>query len=214
MRRYARLDGREVRWLPGEHWSVGLGHDVAELVDHFDDALIAVSPKGEIIFWSGGAERVFGYAKAEAIGRRLVELIVPAELRDEESQRIRTALEQGSATFEAVRRRKDGAPVHVDVTMKAVANGEGRVTHVAISKKDVSLLKYVREAELVSARFGGLLDAAPDAILLINQNGRIVLLNREAERLLGYGQTELHGQAVEVLVRTWTDELGLMPRRW
>jgi PAS domain S-box-containing protein len=119
---------------------VGTSHDVAELVDDFADALIAVSPQGQIVFWSGGAERVFGYAKAEAIGRRLVELIVPAEQQDEESQRILTALEHGSATFEAVRRRKDGAPVHVDVTMKAVTNGEGRVTHVAISKKAVSLL--------------------------------------------------------------------------
>jgi protein-histidine pros-kinase len=171
-----------------------------ELVEHFADALIAVDAVGRVLFWNSGAEQVFGHPRDEAIGRSLVDLVVPEALREEESRRIAAAEQDGVASFEAVRVRKDGSPVYVDVTMRAVTGPDRAVRHIAISMKDVSLLKYVREAEVVGARFGGLLDAAPDAMLLVNADGRIVLANGEAERLLGYMRDEFIGRPIEVLV--------------
>jgi len=174
--------------------------DATRLVDDIADAIIAVDTDGVVIHWNRGAEEIFGYPRAEAIGQPLVDLVVPEGLRDEERDRIRTALERGTATFESVRRRKDGELVHADVTMRAVAGAGGGVSHVVISKKDVSLLKYKREAAVVAARFGGLLEAAPDAMVLVNPEGRIVLVNGGAERMLGYRVDELLGRPVEVLV--------------
>ncbi|HKE15368.1 MAG TPA: PAS domain S-box protein [Kofleriaceae bacterium] len=170
-----------------------------ELLDNFDDALIAVSPDGKVQVWSRGAERLFGHARADATGRRLVDLI-PPDHRSDELQRIHRALEIGSATFEVVRRRKDGTAIHLDVSMRTVSDAAGAVKQVAISMKDVSHLKVLREAAAVEARFGDLLEVAPDPMILVNRDGRIVLFNREVERLFGYANNELLGRPIAVLV--------------
>jgi protein-histidine pros-kinase len=187
-----------------------------ELIDQFADALMAVSRDGEVLFWSGGAERLFGYARDQAIGRQLVALVVPPEHQEEEARRIRSAVETGSIAYEAVRRRRDGASVYVDVTMRAIPDGAGGFDRVAISEKDVSHLAHQREAKLVEARFHGRLEAAPDAMILIDPEGLIVLVNGEALRQFGYRRNELLGRPVEMLVpdhRAMGTDVDLQARR-
>lgn len=171
-----------------------------ELIDQFADALIAVSPGGSILFWSRGAEELFGHTSSDAIGRSMAELLVPPESRAEEEAHFQRALQGHRVVYEAVRRRKGGASLSVDVSMQAVPGPDGGVRHVAISTKDVSHIKYQREAAVVESRFRGLLDAVPDAMVLVNVDGRVVLVNREAERLFGYARNELVGQSVDLLV--------------
>lgn len=171
-----------------------------QVLDKFPDALIVASEDGSVTCWNRGAEVLLGYSRDEAVGRPLGSLIVEPEHRDEERKRFLAALTTDVPTFEAQRVRKDGAVVHVDVSMRAVPDPSGRATHVAISMKDVTRLKYVREAAVVEAKFRGLLEAAPDAMLLVNDDGRIVLLNSEVERLFGYAREDLIGMPVETLV--------------
>jgi len=174
--------------------------DVDGMLDDFPDALITVSRDGVILSWSKGAERVFGFARDDALGHRLVDLVVPPEFRVKEQRRIQAALTERSATFEGIRNRKDGALIHVDVSMRGVADADGHVAYVAITKKDVTILKYRREAAVIEAKFRGLLEASPDAMIMANSDGRIVLANSQTEKLFGYERDELLGQPVELLV--------------
>jgi PAS domain S-box-containing protein len=77
-----------------------------------------------------------------------------------------------------------------------------RSASLEASGEDVATLpaSYQREAEALKERFGGVLEAAPDATVLVDSGGRIVLVNPETERLFGYPRNELLGQLVEVLV--------------
>ena len=96
------------------------------LVEESPDALIALSPQGRVLYWSRGAEAIFGFTDAEAVGQNLDELVVPPEGRAEAREQLRLAFEQGSALFEAVRQRKDGSRLFVDVSKRRVERWYGR----------------------------------------------------------------------------------------
>ncbi len=164
------------------------------------DALMVLSPQGAVLSWNPAAEVIFGYAQAECQGRSVVELIVPPDRVQEEDGMRSEALRGSAVVHESVRRRKDGSLVHVNVSTKAVRDGAGQLLHFLTSTKDVTQLKVQRDAKLLEARFRDLLESTPDAIVMVNVTGRIVLLNSQAERVFGYPRAELLGQAVEVLL--------------
>jgi protein-histidine pros-kinase len=169
-------------------------------LDDFPDALITLSAEGRVLSWNRGAEATFGFAAAEAVGRSLRDLVVPRDRGRELEEQAHTALRLGSAVYESVRRRKDGTLIHVDVSVRAVRDEKGELRFLAVSTKDVSRLKYMREAQILEARFRALLDAAPDAMVIVNGEGRIVLVNSQTERIFGYSRSELLGERVELLV--------------
>lgn len=164
------------------------------------DALLVLSPEGLVLEWNPAAELIFGYKQADVQGLSLLDLIVPKDRAHEEEALRAEAVRLGTSVRETVRRRKDGTLVHVSVSTKAVLGADGQLQYFLSSKKDVTQLKVGREAKLLEARFRDLLESTPDAIVMVNVTGRIVLVNSQAERVFGYARAELLGQAVEVLL--------------
>ena len=127
------------------------------LLQHNPDALLAISESGEILHWNDAAEVIFGYSCDEALGRLLIDLIVPSDRRDEERRMQEDAVRQGLAVYESVRRRKDGLLLHVSVTTTAIRDARGDVECFLATKKDITHLKALRDAKLVESKFGDLL---------------------------------------------------------
>ncbi|HEY6191344.1 MAG TPA: PAS domain S-box protein [Bacteroidota bacterium] len=170
------------------------------LVQNSPDALIALSPEGEVLFWNHGAQSIFGYTSAEALGKSILELIVPEEYKKETTAALQDVLRTGYLAYESDRKRKDGSLVFVDVSKRVVRDEEGNVAFIAVAKKDITQLKALRDAKAFESRFKGLLESMPDSIILANKTGRIVLVNEQALRMFGYTREELLGKPVEVLL--------------
>ena len=170
------------------------------ILNETPDAVVLTTLEGEVVCWTNGAQAVFGYSEQEATGRFLAELIVPPALADDESSVIRQALDSGIASYESVRRAKDGTLVYIDSSCKLVRDAGGQPEYILWSKKDVTALKVLRDAKLVEARFHGILESMPDAIIMANAAGRVVLANGQAEALFGYQRGALRGVVLESLM--------------
>jgi len=152
------------------------------------------------LYWNPAATTIFGYSRSEAMGQALLELVVPIDRIDDELRSQAEALRLGVTVYEGVRRRKDGSLVHVSVSTKAVCSHDAKLEYFLFNKKDVTHLKVLRDAKLVEARFRDLLESTPDAIVMVNVTGRIVLVNSQSEKMFGHSRSELLGQPVEVLL--------------
>jgi len=164
------------------------------------DAILLMTLKGLVAYWSKGAEAVFGYLSEEAVGELLTTLIVPEERREDEQRYFNKTLRTGFCSYESIRRKKDGTLVHVDVSCKAIYDERNELRFVLSSQKDVTPLKVLRDAQLLEAKFGGLLESMPDGIIMSNSTGHIVLPNSQAEKMFGYETGELRGKMIETLL--------------
>lgn len=165
------------------------------------DALMAIDHAGRVVHWSAGARSLFGYGAEEACGRMLDTLIVLSDRSGEQRAFIEQTLRDTTATFEALRRRKDGTLIYVDITGRRLA-GEGGESGplVLFSEKDVTSLKVQRDSRALEARFRELIDSTPDGIVIVNPTGHILIANAQAESLFGYAPGELHACPVERLL--------------
>jgi PAS domain S-box-containing protein len=115
-------------------------------VSSSDDAIISKTLEGIITSWNAGAQRIFGYAAEEAVGRPITILIPTARL-DEESQIIER-LRRGESVhhFETVRLRKDGRQIDVSLTISPIKDANGQIIGVSKIARDITERKRAAEA--------------------------------------------------------------------
>ena len=171
------------------------------LIDASADALVGLSTKGQVLAWNPAAERLFGHSRAEAMGRQIFALLALHEAEEQERRRFERALELGTATFDAVYRTIDGSPVDVEVSLRCIAGERNGVAGVAMSVRALADAGGT-DRPIADRGLHGLLESTPDAMIMVDQLGRIVLVNTHTQELFGYRREELLGQAVEQLLPT------------
>ena len=176
-------------------------------------AIIALDGDGHVRMWNQGAERIFGWAEAEVIGR--ANPTIPPD-RQEEYRALLGSRMQGKAQagFETIRLRKDGTRADVSIWSSPLRDASGKITGIMTELADITERKRAEgeKAQLmvseqaaraeagIEKRYRKLLEAAPDAILEVDRQGRIVLVNVQVEKLFGYTRPELLGKSIELLI--------------
>lgn len=169
------------------------------LLDHASEALIAVAPDGEVTYWTDGAARLLGISRDEALGRPF-ESLVPAERRALHHAALELAGRGEVASLVTEWRRRDGTAIDVAVSMRALRDAGGAPRFVAVAVRDRAEGGELQEAREAKNRFQRVVEAAPDAMIIVDREGRMVLVNAQAEREFGYHRNELLGQPVEMLM--------------
>ena len=175
----------------------------ALLLEAAPDAMVVVDQDGGILLLNAQAERQFGYPRDELVGQKVTS-IVPAGfaerlIADGTRSATEALAQQIGMGLELIGRRKDGSEFPIELMLSPLDSAEGILVTAAI--RDISVRKEA-EKHLVQmeARYRGLLEAAPDAIVVVNQDGDIVLLNAQAERQFEYRREELVGRKVTNIV--------------
>jgi PAS domain S-box-containing protein len=139
----------------------------AAVVSSSSDAILTKSAQGIITSWNAAAERLYGYAAVEAIGRP-ISILVPARRRGEERQILRRVFAgEQLSHYETERVRKDGREVVVSLSVSPVCDEEGRVVEAAVIARDVSAMRRAeRHRERLQAVSAALAEAvAPDDVV-------------------------------------------------
>jgi two-component system sensor histidine kinase UhpB len=120
---------------------------LAAIVDCSDDAIVSKTLDGVITSWNRGAERLFGYAAAEAVGQH-ISLIIPEDRRTEEED-VLARLRRGERVdhFETVRRTKDGRLVPISLTVSPVRNAQGAIIGASKVARDITERRRAEEAQ-------------------------------------------------------------------
>ncbi len=167
---------------------------LAALVESSSDAIISKTLDGIIVTWNSTAEKLFGYTEAEAVGQSIY-LLFPPELYDEEVELLRRVRSNENVSdYETVRLHKNGTRLNVAITLSPIFNAEGQL--IGISKIAREISRERRE----TAYLRRLLQAGPDAMVIVNEQGNIILVNAQTENIFGYTSAEMIGQPVEMLI--------------
>ena len=173
------------------------------LMEAAPDGMVVVNQSGEIVLLNAQAETQFGYRRDELLGQKVTNIIPEGfaeRLIADETRTAAEALAQQIGTgIELNGLRKDGSSFPIEIMLSPLESAEGILVTAAI--RDITVRKDAEEnLAQMEARYRGLMEAAPDGMVVVNQSGEIVLLNVQAEKQFGYRRDELLGQNVTNII--------------
>ena len=151
---------------------------LAAIIEWSEDAIVSKDLDGFITSWNKGAEHLFGYTAAEALGQS-VTMLIPEKHLDEEPgilQRIRRG--ESVDHYETLRRRKDGTLLDVSLTVSPIRDSSGRISGASKFARDITERKRAERLLAESESFSrGIFESSPDCVKVLDTEGKLVRMN-------------------------------------
>jgi PAS domain S-box-containing protein len=165
-------------------------------VESAPNSMILVDEAGRIVLVNAQTERLFGYPRAELLGRT-IDILVPVRFRGAHPGHRRSFFAEPQVRSMGAGRdlfglRKDGSEVPVEIGLNPFKTATASYVLAAIV--DITERKRAEE------RFRAVVESSPSAMLMVDAKGKIVLVNAQTEKLFGYTRQEILGQSIELLV--------------
>jgi PAS domain S-box-containing protein len=208
-----QCEAKMIRREDGRPWFIhGVGVDVTELkqaeealhqernllsaiLDTVGALVVVMDREGRIIQFNRACEELTGYAFSQLQNKPIWDLFVAPREAEEFRKLFEQICRSNSRTeYESSWVTRDGAMRTIAWSAAVLAGARQMPSYVIASGIDVT------DQKRAQTKFRGLLEAAPDAVVVINQKGMIVLVNAQTEKLFGYKREELLGQEIEKLV--------------
>jgi len=168
------------------------------LIETTQDAVVSIDRQARIVLFNPGAERIFGYSKAEIQGQKVNVLMAEPYATEHDfyiERYERTGEARAIGRIRTVEgRRKNGETFPIELSVTKVTTVEGEEVQYAAFIRDIS------EVRRGQAWLQSLIDTTQDAVLSIDHQGRVVMFNPAAERIFGYTRNEIVGQKVNLLM--------------
>jgi two-component system, LuxR family, sensor kinase FixL len=174
---------------------------LAAIVESSDDAIIGKDLDGVVLSWNEGARRLYGYEAEEMLGQSIARLVPPEHPDELTSILARVRRGERIPPYETSRIRKDGQRVEISLLVSPIRDATGAIVGASAIGRDITERKRVegsgRDSE---ARWRAIIDAAVDAIVLIDAQGHIESFNPGAERMFDYAESEILRKNVRMLM--------------
>jgi putative two-component system response regulator len=160
--------------------------ELATLTECASDAVVGMSPTGVITSWSEGAEQLYGYSRAEAVGKPIT-MLTPSD-RADEAGAISERLAKGDRieSLETERLAKDGRLLKVRISISPVWGEDGERAGAVGICRDLSEQRVAEDALRESERrYHSVVDALNEGVVVQDATGHLVAFNKSAERILG-----------------------------
>ncbi len=164
---------------------------LSSIVESSEDAIVSKNANGIITSWNHGAEQVFGYSAEEMIGKPITMLAPPD--RQDEMREILERVRNGERVqhYRALRRTKAGTLIHVSVSVSPIRDASGHIVGGSKIARDVTeQVEAQRDLAAQRERLSGVIDAAMDAIVTVDQSQQIKVFNHAAEQVFRCSASE------------------------
>ncbi|MGC2272496.1 MAG: PAS domain S-box protein [Candidatus Sulfotelmatobacter sp.] len=186
---------------------------LAAVVDSCDDAIISKTLEGKINTWNGGAQKVFGYAAEEVVGKPMLMLIPPERVGEESDILARIRRGESVEHFETVRVRKDGKRIDVSATISPIRDSSGSVVGASKIARDITerkqaeerlagqaeelsrqaeeLLRSQQALEIQTLTLQSVLDSMAEGLVAADEQGKFIIWNPAATKIVGIGAADV-----------------------